>query len=74
MSTKDCPICNSHYDDSDEASKCFISHTKEEHLIWAFHELYKITADGYDRFDRMEALFVKYDWEEPDSDVYEIDN
>ena len=65
---KECPICHRIYEGCEEAGKCFVSHDKNEQLMWAFMELYKITAEGYDRFDRMTALLQKYDWDDPTAD------
>ena len=58
---KECPICHHIYVGCEDADKYFVSHEKDAQLMWVFMELYKITAEGFDRFDRMTALPIKYD-------------
>ena len=38
-----------------------MEHPKEEHLVWAFKELYGLCGAGYDLLDRAVRVMAKYE-------------
>lgn len=56
-----CPLCYKPHETREDARKCFMEHTREEHLLWASRELYRLCGEGYDLLDLVSSIMAKYD-------------